>query len=345
MWKYLTHDIAIDLGTANTLVALRGHGIILREPSVVAINKTNERVLAVGKDARQMLGRTPASVVAMKPLQDGVIWDFDSTEAMIRYLIHKTHSKFPKLLNITKPRIVIGVPSSVTEVEKNAVVDAAKMAGARKVYVVEEAMAAAIGSGLNVEEPKGKMVIDIGGGTTDIAIISLGGIVQDSTIKVAGDEMDQEIINYAKNKYNLLIGLGMAEDLKIEMGEVHSIKSIKYSEIRGRDIVSGLPKTLKISSVELKEALELVLRTILANVKDALENTPPQLLADILETGITITGGGAMIKNIDKYFEEALKTPVVISEKPLESVITGLCILLEEIDLLEKVQIKDTNFI
>lgn len=334
----ITYDIGIDLGTSNTLVYLRGKGIVISEPSVVAINKKNKSVLAVGLEARQMIGRTPANVVAMRPLRDGVISDFDSTQAMIRYFIEKAHLYASKSFVIPRPRVIIGVPSSVTEVERQAVIDAAKTAGARQVFIVEEAMAAAIGAGLPVEEPSGSMIIDIGGGTTDIAVISLGDIVVDKTLQIAGDEMDNDIITYAKQKYNLLIGERTAEDVKIAIGSAYPLKEEKSVVIQGRDLLSGLPKAVEISSVEVREAILNSINKITDQLKDAIEETPPELLSDLVTSGVYVAGGGGLIKGIDKLWTKELKIPVKITEDPMEAVARGTAAMLDHIELLERIQ-------
>jgi len=338
-WNLVTHDIGIDLGTANTMVAVKGHGIVISEPSVVAVNKNNSQVLAVGSEARRMIGRTPANIVAVRPLRDGVISDFDSTEAMIRYFIKKVHKDFPRMLTMSKPRVIIGVPSKITEVEGRAVMDAAISAGARKAYIIEEPMAAAIGARIPIDDASGSMIIDIGGGTTDIAIISLGGIVVDNTIRVAGDEIDQEIVNYARHKYNILVGDKMAEDMKIAIGSASPMKKETTAQMKGRDLVSGLPKIIDISSVEVREAITKVLDKIAEAAREALEQSPPEILSDLLERGITLVGGGALLEGIDKYFEEKLKTPVIIGEDPMSAVVRGTNVLLSEMDLLERIQI------
>lgn len=310
----VTHDIGIDLGTTSTLVTVRGNGLLINEPSVVATNKNTGKVLAVGAEARRMIGRTPANIVAVKPLKDGVISDFDSTEAMIRYFIYKVYEAFPKFIKLHKPRVVIGIPSAITEVESRAVVDAAWSAGARKVYIIEEPMAAAIGARLPIDDASGSMIVDIGGGTTDIAVISLGGIVVDNTIKLAGNAIDTEIVNYAKYKYNLLVGQKMAEDVKIALGSALIPKKEANIEIKGRDLVMEWLKIVKISSAEVREAMIKVLDRIAEAVKEALEQTPPEILSDLLERGITLAGGGALIPGIDRYFEEKLQTPVIVGE-------------------------------
>lgn len=303
--------------------------------------------MAVGVEARRMIGRTPGDIVAVRPLKDGVISDFDTTEAMIRYFVRKVHQQFPKLFGIVKPRVVIGIPSGITEVEGRAVVDAAISAGARKAYIIEEPMAAAIGSRLPIEDASGSMIVDIGGGTTDIAIISLGGIVVDNTIRIAGDEMDQELMQYVRNKYSLLIGEKQAEDLKIAVGSAvpQPNEENQIREIKGRDLNTGLPKRVKITPAEVRTALLIVLRQIVDSLKDAVEKAPPEILSDLLDRGIVIAGGGALIKGIDKYFEDNLQTPVIISEDPIMAVVRGTEILLDEINLLEKIQVKDNEFI
>jgi len=341
----VTHDIGIDLGTATTLVCISKKGIIYNEPSVVAINKNSGKVLAVGYEARRMIGRTPANIVAIKPLKDGVISDFDSTEAMIRYFIYKVYEDYPKWLKLRRPRVVIGIPSSITEVEARAVIDAATSAGARKVYIVEEPMAAAIGARLPIDDASGSMIVDIGGGTTDIAVISLGGIVVDNTIRVAGNELDDEILNYVKYKYNLLIGQKMAEDIKIAIGSAIAQKSETDIDVKGRDLITGLPKIIKMTSIEVREAMSRVIERIADAIKEALERTPPELLSDLLERGVTLAGGGALIPGVDKYLEERLKIPIIIAEDPITCVVRGTEILLEEIELLERIQISREDII
>jgi rod shape-determining protein MreB len=345
LWELMTHDVGIDLGTANTRVSVKGHPDIIYEPSVVAINKQTREVMAVGVEARRMIGRTPGSIIAIRPLRDGVISDFDTTEAMIRYFIRKVHKQFPKLFGIMKPRVVIGIPSGITEVEARAVTDAALQAGARKVYIIEEPMAAAIGSRLPIEDASGSMIVDIGGGTTDIAVISLGGVVIDNTIRVAGDEMDRVIVDYVKEVYGLLIGEKQAEDLKIAIGSALPLEHEETRQIKGRDIESGLPKKVEITSTEVRKALLVVVDQIAEALHDTLEKAPPEILSDLLDRGIMIAGGGALIKGIDKYFQEKLDTPVVISEDPIMAVLRGTQILLDEIDLLEKIQVNDYDFI
>jgi rod shape-determining protein MreB len=341
----ITHDIGIDLGTSTCLVSVKGHGVVINEPSVVAINQNTKRVLAVGIDAKRMIGRTPANIVAIKPLEDGVISDFESTEAMIRYFIYKVYELYPKFIKLTKPRVVIGIPSAITEVEARAVVDAAVSAGARKVYIIEEPMAAAIGARLAIDDASGSMIVDIGGGTTDVAVISLGGIVVDNTIRVAGNELDEEILNYIKYKYNLLIGSKMAEDTKIAIGSAIPLKKELEMEVKGRDLLTGLPRIIKISSIEVREAMIRVLEKISEAVKGALEKTPPEILSDLLDKGIVLAGGGALIYGIDKFFEDRLKTPIIIAEDPIKAVVRGTEILLDEIELLERIKVSDQDII
>lgn len=339
LMSMVTHDIGIDLGTSTTLIAVKGYGVVINEPSVVAINSQTKKILAVGLEAKRMIGRTPANIIAIKPLDDGVISDFDSTEAMIRYFIYKVYEEYPKMFKITKPRVVIGVPSSTTEVEVRAVIDAARSAGARKVYVIEEAMAAAIGARLPIDDASGSMIVDIGGGTTDIAVISLGGIVVDTTIRIAGNDLDEAILSYAKTKYNILIGLKMAEDVKIAVGSAIPYKNESDIEIKGRDLITGLPRVLKLTSAEVREAMIPVLEKISEAIREAVEQTPPEILADLIDRGITLAGGGALIRNIDKFFEERLKTPIIIAEDPIKAVVNGTETLLDEIDLLERVKL------
>ena len=344
-WSLVTHDIGIDLGTSSTLVTVKGHGVVINEPSVVAINANTKQVLAVGAEARRMIGRTPASIIAIKPLEDGVISDFDSTEAMIRYFIHKVYEEYPKFLKLPKPRVIIGIPSSITEVEGRAVIDAALSAVARKVYIIEEPVAAAIGARLPIDDAAGSMIVDIGAGTTDIAVLSLGGIVVDNTIRVAGNEIDEEVLNYARHKYNMLIGGKMAEDIKIAIGSAVPLKKETEIEVKGRDLVTGLPRIIKMSSIEVREAMIRVLEKIADAIKEALEQAPPEILSDLLDRGITLAGGGALIYGIDKFLEERLKTPIIITEDPITAVVRGTEILLDEIDLLERLQIKGEDII
>lgn len=345
IWGVFAYDIGIDLGTANTMVTLGGKGIIIREPSVVALNKKTKQILAVGEEGKRMLGRTPANVVAVRPLSDGVISDFDTTEAMIRYFIKKAHQSEGKSFKIPRPRVVIGIPSVITEVEARAVIDAALSAGARKAYVIEEPMAAAIGANLPIDDASGSMIVDIGGGTTDIAVISLGGIVVDKTIRVAGDDMDEEIVDFARHKYNLLIGSRTAEDIKIAIGSASSLKKEKEFQMRGRDLVSGLPKTIKVTSIEIREVLMRPLGQMVDAIHDAIESTPPELLSDLVDRGITLAGGGALLPGMEKFLSKKLKTPVYVAEDPISCVVRGTAKVLGDIDLLSKTQITGEDLI
>jgi len=345
IWSIFTYDIGIDLGTVNTMVTKRGKGVIIHEPSVVAFDKNTRQVLAVGSEAKKMIGRTPGHINAIRPLSDGVISDFDTTEAMIRYFIKKAHDEDGRSFRIPRPRVVIGIPSITTEVESRAVIDAALSAGARKAYVIEEPLAAAIGAGLPIEEASGSMIVDIGGGTSDIAIISLGGIVVDKTIRIAGDEMDEEIVNFARSKYNLLIGQRMAEEIKISIGSASPLKKEKEFTMRGRDLLSGLPKSIKITSVEIREALMKPLEQILEAIHDAIETSPPELIPDLLDRGITIAGGGAMLNGIDKFLAQKLKTPVIIAEDSISCVARGAEKVLEDIELLSKIKFGKEDWI
>jgi rod shape-determining protein MreB and related proteins len=328
-------DMAVDLGTANTLVSVRGRGIVLIEPSVVAVERDTKRVLAVGIDAKRMLGRTPGSIVAIRPLKDGVIADFEVTEAMLRYFINKTRVKrFPWQ---PKPRVVVCVPSGVTEVEKRAVFEATMQAGARQAFLIEEPMAAAIGSGLPIQEPTGSMVVDIGGGTTEVAVISLGGIVVAQSIRIAGDELDDAVIAYVKRAYNVLIGERTAEEIKFEIGSAWPLLEEVDVEVRGRDLLTGLPRTITMESEEIREALEEPIAAIIAAVKGTLEQTPPELASDLMEYGIVLTGGGALLKGLDERLRHETGMPVHVSESALTNVVDGSAQALEEIDVLKKV--------
>src|SRR5476649_2582677 len=337
-WKSLlsmfSNDLAIDLGTANTLVYAKNKGIGVREPSIVAINKNTGEVEAVGKEAKEMLGRTPGNIVAIKPMKDGVIADFKVTEKMLNYFIQKAHNR--KML--VHPRIVIGVPSEITQVEKRAVMDSAYRAKASEVYLVEQAMVAAIGAGLPITEPHGNMVVDIGGGTTDIAVISLSGIVYSRSVRVAGNEMDEAITQYIKRKYNLLIGERTAEAIKIELGSAFPLDEELSFEVRGRNLIEGIPKTITITDEEIREALGDSVSTIINAVRVALERTPPELSADIVERGIVLTGGGALLKNLDKRLMIETGLPVVIADDPLSSVVLGTGKMLSDFELLKRVK-------
>ena len=326
-------DIGIDLGTANVLIYVKGQGIVLNEPSVVAIDNETKKVLAVGECAREMLGRTPGDILAIRPMKDGVIADFEVTELMLNEFIKKINGK--KMFS--KPRILICCPSNITQVEKNAIKDAAERTGARKVYIEEEPKVAAIGAGMDISKPGGNMVIDIGGGTTDIAVLSLGGIVTSESIKIAGNVFDQDIIKYIKDKYKLLIGDRTAEDIKINIGTVYNEnKKNEKMQVRGRDLVTGLPHMITISSKEIEEALRESIYIIIQKAKNVLEQTPPELSSDIINKGIIITGGGALIDGFDKLLSAELNVPVYVAESPLTCVAEGTGILLDHIDLLEK---------
>ena len=331
-----SNDLAIDLGTANTLVYAKNKGIVVREPSIVAVNKLNNNVEAVGKEAKEMLGRTPGNIVAIRPMKDGVIADFEVTEKMIKYFIEKAHGR----RFLVKPRIVISVPSEITQVEKRAVKDSALRAGATEVYLIEQAMAAAIGAGLPITDPTGNMIVDIGGGTTDVAVISLAGIVYSRSVRVAGNEMDDAIIQYIKRKYNLLIGERTAEQIKMEIGSAFPLDDEMTMEIKGRDLVEGVPKTLVISDEEIREALSETVATIVEAVRVALERTPPELSADIMDKGIIIAGGGSMLKNLDKRLREETGLPVTLAEDPLACVALGTGQMLTDFNLLRKISIQ-----
>ena len=331
-----SHDIGVDLGTANTLVLVRGRGIVIDEPSVVAIDKVSKKILAIGAEAKRMVGRTPANIVAVRPLKDGVISDFEVTERMLNYFIRAVHDRFG--LGIPRPRVVIGVPSGVTEVEKRAVHDAALNAGARAVYLIEEPMAAAIGAGLPVMEPHGCMIVDIGGGTTEVAVIALGGIVVSTSIRVAGDEMDQEIIAYARQVHNMVIGERMAEEIKIQAGSAFPMEEEESIDLRGRDLATGLPKSVDVSTVELRDALSGSIGAIVEAVRSTIEITPPELVADLMYRGIALAGGGALLRGLDRRLAQETKFPVYVADDPLTSVVKGAGEILEETEILAKVQ-------
>jgi rod shape-determining protein MreB len=336
LFSLFSSDLAIDLGTANTLVFAKGKGIVVNEPSIVAINKTNGEVEAVGKEAKDMLGRTPGNIVAIRPMKDGVIADFKVTERMLNYFIQKAHGR--KML--VHPRIVIGVPSEITQVEKRAVIDSAYRAKASEVHLVEQAMVAAIGAGLPITEPSGNMVVDIGGGTTDVAVISLSGIVYARSVRVAGNEMDDALMQYLKRKYNLLIGERTAELIKMTIGSAYPLDRPITMEIKGRNLIEGVPKTITIDDSEIREALGECVATIMNAIRVALERTPPELSADISDRGIVLTGGGAMLKNLDKRIREETGLPVSIAEDPLASVVLGTGKMLTDFKLLRRIAIE-----
>ena len=330
-----SNDLAIDLGTANTLVYVKGKGIALREPSVVTVLKDSKRVLAVGSEAKAMVGRTPENIMAIRPMKDGVIANFEITEAMLRYFIQKVHNR----KTFVRPRMVICVPSGITQVERRAVRDSAENAGAREVYLIEEPMAAAIGVGLPVEEPGGNMVVDIGGGTTEVAVISLAGIVYSQSVRVGGDEMDEAIISYIKRNYNLLIGERTAEEIKIQVGSAYEVGERKTLEIKGRDLIAAIPKTVLITDEEIREALAEPVSAIVETVRGALERTPPELAADIVDRGIVLAGGGGLLRGIDVLLKEETGLPVTVAEDPLSAVVMGTGKVLDELDLLGKLAV------
>ncbi|RLT38712.1 MAG: rod shape-determining protein [Chloroflexi bacterium] len=331
-----SHDIGIDLGTANTLVSVRGRGIVIDEPSVVAIDRVSKRVLAIGAEAKRMVGRTPSTIVAVRPLRDGVISDFATTEKMLQYFIRSVNERFG--LGIPKPRVVVGIPSGATEVEKRAVHDAAMAAGARSAFLIEEPMAAAIGSGLPVMDAAGSMCVDIGGGTTEVAVIALGGIVRSQSVRAAGDAMDQAIIDYARQVHNTLIGERTAEQIKIEAGSAFPLDEEWTVDLRGRDLATGLPKTIELSTVELRDALSAVTNEIVRAVRATIETTPPELVADLMMRGIAMTGGGALLRGLDRRVATETRFPVYVTEDPLRTVVRGCAEALEEADTLQKVQ-------
>jgi rod shape-determining protein MreB and related proteins len=339
-WVYglFSNDLAIDLGTATTLTFVKGKGIVSNEPSVVAVQRGNngvKKVLAVGKEAKEMLGRTPGNIVAVRPMKDGVIADFEVTEAMLRYFITRAHNR----RTLVRPRIIICVPSGITEVEKRAVRDSALAAGAREVYLIEEPMAAAIGAGLPITEPSGNMIVDIGGGTTEVAVISLAGIVMSKSIRVGGDKMDEAIVQHIKRKYNLLIGERTAEDIKKQIGSAYPMEEVMTVEVKGRDLVAGVPKTLTINSDEIRDALAEPVNAIVEAVRVVLERTPPELSADIVDRGIVLSGGGSQLRNLDVLLREETGLPVMVSENPQLAVVLGTGKALDELKLLKEVTI------
>lgn len=334
-FNFFSRDIGIDLGTANTLVYVRGKGIVMNEPSVVAINKKTNQVLAVGNEAKIMVGRTPGYIVATRPLKDGVISDFEVTEQMIKYFIDKSSEKFFSL--ISRPTVVIGIPCGVTQVEKKAVRDAALSAGAKEVYLVEEPMASAIGVKLPVQEAIGNMIVDMGGGTTEIAVISLGGIVISRSLRVAGDEMNEDIIQYARDEFNLLVGEKTAEEIKILSGSAWPLEESIEVPIRGRDLVTGLPKEVIVSDAQIRKAISRSVRTIVANIKNVIEETPPELVADIMSQGIILVGGGSLLRGIDKLVNQETQMPVRIADDPLTAVVRGTGVIIENINSLREV--------
>lgn len=332
----ISSDLAIDLGTANTLVAVRGKGVILREPSVVSLHKETNRVMSIGAEAKRMLGRVPGNIEVIRPLRCGVIADFECTMAMLRYFITKAHNR----KRLVRPRIIIGIPSGITQVEKRAVRESGELAGARAVYLIEEPMAAAIGAGLPVTEPVGNMILDIGGGTTEVAVISLAGVVYSRSVRVAGDTIDDAIVNYMKRKYNLFIGERTGEDLKIQLGTVQPANPPLTAQVTGRDLMTGLPKTVEVTEAEIYDAIIEPVRIIIETVQVALERTPPELAADMIDQGIVMAGGGALLRGLDALLREETGLPVTIADNPLLSVVRGVGLLLDDIDLLERVSIE-----
>jgi rod shape-determining protein MreB len=332
MLAFLGRDMAVDLGTANTLVYVRRRGIVLNEPSVVALNTDTGKIVAVGVQAKRMIGRTPGNIVAIRPLRDGVIADFDITERMLHYFIQKVHRR-----HLAKPRLVVAVPSGITGVEQSAVKEAGHQAGARRVYIIEEPMAAAIGAGLPVHEPTGNMVVDVGGGTTEVAMISLGGIVTSESIRVGGDEMDQAIIVFAKKEYSLMLGERTAEEIKMAIGSAYPSPDEPHTEIRGRDLVSGLPKTIVISAEEVRHAIREPVSTVVDIVKTTLDKCPPELAGDVMDRGIALTGGGALLRGLDERLREETGMPIQLADNPLESVVLGAGKCVEDFDALQQV--------
>ncbi len=330
-----SNDLAIDLGTANTLVYMKGRGIICNEASVVVIRRDNKLPVAVGIEAKEMLGKTPSNILAIRPMKDGVIADFDATEVMLKYFITKAHNR----KSFVSPRVIIGVPSGITQVEQRAVKDAAHASGAREVYLIEEPMAAAVGVGLPVGEPSGNMIVDIGGGTTDVAVISLDGIVYSKAVRVGGDKMDEAIMAYIKRKYNLMIGERTSERIKIDLGSAYPSNNTEPMEIKGRDLVSGIPKAINVTEDEIREALQESIGLILDTIKVTLENTPPELAADIVDKGIVLAGGGALLKGLDILIREQTGVPVILPDDPLTAVVRGCGMMLDKLELLQKVAI------
>lgn len=337
----ISHDIGIDLGTANTLVYVKGKGIIINEPSVVAVNKRTNQILAIGTEAKKMVGKTPSHIVASRPLVNGVISDFEVTEEMLRYFIDRVHRESFTLF--PRPRVVIGIPANITEVEKRAVIDAATNAGAREAFLIDEPMAAALGARLQVQEASGNMIVDIGGGTTEIAVISLGGIVVSKSLRIAGDELNENIIQYARDEFNLLLGEKTAETIKLSIGSAYPLKKELEAPMRGRDLVTGLPKEVTVNDTQIRTALSKSVKTLIANIKNVVEETPPELLADLMAQGILITGGGALLRGLDKLITEQTQIPVHRAEDPLTCVVRGTGIVLEDLEKLKGVLVDTEN--
>ncbi len=328
-------DVGIDLGTANTLVYVRGKGIVIKEPSVVAVNERTKKVLAIGEEAKKMVGRTPSHIVAIRPLVDGVISDFEVTEAMLRYFIEKVNKE--RFSPLSRPRVIVGIPYGVTEVERRAVEEGALNAGARQVYLIEEPVAAAIGARLPIHEPSGSMIVDIGGGTTEVAVMSLGGIVASRSLRVAGDELNQDIIQYARDSFNLLLGEKTAEDIKISIGSASSLSERLEVPMRGRDLVSGLPKEIVVNDEQIRESIRKSVKIIVDNIRITMEETPPELLSDIMERGVVLAGGGALLRGLDKLISEETQTMVRVADDPLTCVVRGTGVVLEDLDNLKEV--------
>ncbi len=331
-----SNDLAIDLGTANTLVYAKNKGIVCNEPSVVVMRQDNKKVVAVGAEAKRMLGKTPANIITIRPMKDGVIADFDAAGEMLKYFIKKAHNR----KSFVSPRVIIGVPSKITLVEQRAVKEAAEQSGAREVYLIEETMAAAVGVGLPINEPYGNMIVDIGGGTTDVAVISMDGIVYSKAVKVGGDKMDEKIIVHVKENYNFMIGDRTAEQIKIEIGSAYDTgEEERIIDVNGRDLISGIPRTVTIREGEIRETLKEIVATIISSIKQALENTPPELAADIVDYGIVLAGGGALLRGIDSVIRQETKLPVVVPEDPLTAVVMGVGKMLEDFELLKRVAV------
>ena len=341
IFKRFSKDIGIDLGTANTLVYVKGKGIVINEPSVVAVNQRTKQILAIGQEAQRMVGRTPAHIVATRPLVDGVISDFEVTEQMLRYFIDKVHQGTYSFLR--RPRVVIGIPSGVTEVEKRAVIDAAVNAGARQAFLVEEPMAASIGARLPVQDAQGSMIVDIGGGTSEIAVLSLGGVVVSRSLRIAGDEMNENIIQYARDNFNLLVGPRSAEDIKIKVGSAYPFPEPLYTQLRGRDLLTGLPKEVTVSDTHVREALAPSIRVIVNEIKNVVEETPPEIISDIMHRGIVLAGGGALLRGLDQLVAEETQMPVSVADDPLTCVVRGCGIVVEDLENLKDVLLP-TNF-
>ena len=327
---YFSLDIGIDLGTANTLVHVKGKGIVIHEPSWVAINKRTREPIAIGVAAKEMIGRTPSDIITLRPLRDGVISEFEITQAMLEYFIDRAHR--PSIVPVPRPRVIIGIPAGVTEVEKRAVYDAAMAAGSRQTYLIEEPVAAALGAGLPIEEVGGSMIVDIGGGTSEVAIMTMGGIVSSRSLRVAGDELDEDIIQYIRNKYNILIGQSLAEEAKIKIGSAYPLPEEKTTTLRGRNLVTGLPDSIEISSIELRDAISDSVQTIIDTVRDALDETPPEILSDLMDVGVCLAGGGSLLQGLDQRLTEELQIRAWLAEDPISCVARGAGIALEEMD-------------